>query len=431
MKNIREKALFIIDDIFNKGAFLEEEINILKLSKISTRDYTFVRELTTGVVRNKTYLDYVIKVNSNFKLKKIHRIILIILEMGIYQLYFMDKVPKYSIVDESVKLAKVYGNKGSISFVNAILRNIGGKEKQIVKIKDSIENLSVYYSHPKYYTKYFYENYGVDFTKKLLQANNKIADFIIRVNTLKTSKKELISLLNNANYIVREGKFEDSLVIDNPKDIFETDLFNMGYFYAQDYSSIKVSQILDPKKNSRVLDLCAAPGGKTTHLAAIMENTGQIIACDKNEYKLDLIRENAKRLSVTNLKLMINDALLYNDEFKESFDYVLIDAPCSGLGLYRRKPDIKWKRSTQDIEALAEIQRKIINNGAKYVKNGGTLVYSTCSIWPRENDDVICNFLSENKNFSLVEINGERIYKLYPFENCDGFSIAKLKKSVD
>lgn len=188
MNNIRQKALFIIDNVYNKGAFLEEQLNIIKQSNISDRDFTFIKNITTGVIRNRTYLDYVIKINSKIRFKKIHKIIAIILEMAIYQYYFLDKIPNYSIVDESVKLAKLYGNKGSSSFVNAILRNIVSKDKEVVKIEDSIENLSVYYSHPKFYTKYFYENYGVELTKNLLKANNQEPDFVIRVNTLKTKK---------------------------------------------------------------------------------------------------------------------------------------------------------------------------------------------------------------------------------------------------
>ena len=193
MKNTREKALQIINDVLYKGTFLEESLEILKNSKIDERDYAFIKEITTGVIRNKTYLDYVIKENSRVKFNRIHKLILSILEMAVYQMYFLDKVPDYSIVDESVNLAKIYGNKGSISFTNGILRSISKKDKVQVKIKDSIDNLSTFYSHPRFYTEYFYKNYGEDFTKKLLKANNEKAPFTIRVNSLKTNKEDLVN----------------------------------------------------------------------------------------------------------------------------------------------------------------------------------------------------------------------------------------------
>lgn len=428
MNNIRQKALFIIDNVYNKGAFLEEQLNIFKQSNISDRDFTFVKNITTGVIRNRTYLDYVIKINSKIRFKKIHKIIAIILEMAIFQCYFLDKIPNYSIVDESVKLAKLYGNKGSSSFVNAILRNIVSKDKEVVKIEDSIENLSVYYSHPKFYTKYFYENYGVELTKNLLKANNQESDFVIRVNTLKTKKDNLSKLLKDENFNVRDGLVPDSLIIENPKNIFDTQAFREGFFYAQDFSSIKVSQILNPRKYSKILDLCAAPGGKSTHLGALLENTGQIVACDKSWYKLDLIRENAKRLGVSNIKVSINDASKYNNDFEDKFDYCLVDAPCSAIGLYRKKPDIKWNRSLDDIKNLAQIQKIIINNAGRYVKKGGVLIYSTCSLSYSENEGVIKEFLDRNKNYKILTIEGKDILKLFPFDNYDGFSICKLQR---
>lgn len=429
MKNTREKALQIINDVLYKGTFLEESLEILKNSKIDERDYAFIKEITTGVIRNKTYLDYVIKENSRVKFNRIHKLILSILEMAVYQMYFLDKVPDYSIVDESVNLAKIYGNKGSISFTNGILRSISKKDKVQVKIKDSIDNLSTFYSHPTFYTEYFYKNYGEDFTKKLLKANNEKAPFTIRVNSLKTNKEDLVNKLSELGYRVLETSFENALNIDNPNGIIDTDLFKEGYFYVQDLGSILVSSFLNPRKDSKVLDLCAAPGGKTTHLSEIMENTGEIVACDKSKGKVKIIKENAKRLGCKNISPIINDARVLNEEFIENFDYVLVDAPCSGTGLYRKKPDIKWNKNIEDIKELSKIQLEILEKAKEYLKVNGFLLYSTCSLSKLENEDVIQNFINKNKNFKIIKLRDKEILKLFPsVDGSDGFSMCLLEK---
>lgn len=430
MKNPREKALQIINDVLYKGAFLEESLEILKKSNIDERDYNFIKEITTGVIRNRTYLDYVIKINSRVKIKRIHKIILSILEMAIYQMYFLDKVPDYSIVDESVNLAKIYGNRGSISFTNGILRSISKKDAPQIKIEDSIDNLSTFYSHPKFYTEYFYNNYGEEFTKKLLKANNEMPPFTIRVNTLKTSKSDLMSNLKELGFEIEETVYEYALNILNPKGIIDTKYFEEGHFYVQDLGSILVASFLNPRENSSLLDLCAAPGGKTTHLAELMNNTGEIIACDKSQGKTKLIQENAKRLGVKNIETRVNDARVLNKDFIDKFDYVLVDAPCSGTGLYRKKPDIKWNKDLEDIKSLAEIQLEILDKAKDYVKDGGELLYSTCSLSKIENEDVVNKFLENNKNFKIKKLRDREVLKLFPStDGSDGFSISLMEKN--
>ena len=430
MKNTREKALQIINDVLYKGTFLEESLEILKASNIDERDFAFIKEITTGVVRNKTYLDYVIRENSKVRFNRIHKIILSILEMAIYQMYFLDKVPDYSIVDESVNLAKIYGNKGSISFTNGILRSISKEKALQVTLKNSIDNLSTYYSHPRFYTEYFYDNYGEEFTKKLLKANNEKPPFTIRVNTLKTNKDELIKDLSEAGFDIEETTYVNALNVLNPNGIIDTEFFEKGHFYVQDLGSILVSTFLNPSKNSKVLDLCAAPGGKTTHLSELMDNTGEIIACDKSKGKIKLIRENAKRLGCTNISPRVNDARVLNEEFINNFDYVLVDAPCSGTGLYRKKPDIKWNKGIDDLKELGVIQLEILNKAKEYVREKGLLLYSTCSLSKIENEDVIENFLEEDENFKIKKLRDKDVLKLFPsVDGSDGFSICLLEKN--
>ncbi|WP_277221317.1 16S rRNA (cytosine(967)-C(5))-methyltransferase RsmB [Peptoniphilus vaginalis] len=430
MKNARDKALQIINDVLYKGTFLEESLEILKKSNIDERDFAFIKEISTGVVRNKSYLDYVIRENSKVSFNRIHKIILSILEMAIYQMYFLDKVPDYSIVDESVNLAKIYGNKGSISFTNGILRSISKKKPLQVTLKNSIDNLSTYYSHPRFYTEYFYENYGEEFTKKLLKSNNEKPPFTIRVNTLKTNRDELIKNLTKAGFGIEETTYKNALNILNPNGIIDTEFFDKGHFYVQDLGSILVSTFLNPNKDSKVLDLCAAPGGKTSHLSELMDNTGEIVACDKSKGKIKLIKENAERLGCKNISPMINDARVLKEEFINKFDYVLVDAPCSGIGLYRKKPDIKWNKGIEDLKELGLIQLEILNKAKEYVKEKGLLLYSTCSISKTENEDVIDNFLKENENFKIKKLRDKDVLKLFPsVDGSDGFSICLLEKT--
>ncbi|RVU54761.1 16S rRNA (cytosine(967)-C(5))-methyltransferase RsmB [Anaerosphaera multitolerans] len=442
MKNIRKKALFIIDNVFYKGAFLKEELEILKKSDISKRDYNLVVNITKGVVQNRTLLDYIIKEHSKVKFKKIHKIILTILEMGIYQIFFLDRVPEYSIINESVKLANIFGNRGSAGYVNGLLRNLYRKKDELLESKFGLMDLyeedkslflSIYYSHPKYYVDMFLKDKGTEFTEDLLKANNMEPPFTIRVNTLLISREDLRQILDEKGYKSQDttmSKF--GIVIENPEGIFESEEFKKGYFYVQDEASILVSEFLNPEENSKVLDLCSAPGGKTSSLSMIMGSSGEIVACDISKSKISLIKENIARLGIKNIIPTINDAEIYNDDFKDRFDYLLLDAPCSGLGLYRKKPEIKWNRSYEDIQALSKIQKKMLKNASKYLKPGGEMIYSTCTLTKEENEDVVYNFLRENNEFSLEKINGEEILKLYPSkDSTDGFSIAKLKRRTN
>ncbi|SHH44171.1 16S rRNA (cytosine967-C5)-methyltransferase [Anaerosphaera aminiphila DSM 21120] len=439
MKNIRKKALFIIDNVFYKGAFLKEELLILQNSDIDKRDYKLISNITRGVIQNRTLIDYIINNNSKVRFKKIHKIILTILEMGIYQIFFLDRVPDYSIINESVKLANIYGNKGSVGFVNGLLRSVLRKKDEIVKdefglseLKNSDINkyLSIYYSHPQFYVDAVLKERGREFTEDLLLANNTEPPFTIRVNTLFVNREELMEKLNEKGYILKKtvlSKF--GIIVENPDNIFSTEEFEKGFFYVQDEASILVSEILNPERDFKILDLCAAPGGKSASMAMLMDNMGEIISCDISKKKISKINENIKRLGIKNIKTAVNDAQVFNEDFKEKFDSVLVDAPCSGLGLYRKKPEIKWNRSYSDVLSLKEIQKDILNNASKYVKKGGAIIYSTCTLTREENEEVIYEFLSENKEFSLEKINNSDIAKLYPStDNTDGFSIAKIKR---
>ncbi len=444
-KNPREIAINILKEINENEAYSNISITRNIEDVVSSLDESFIREIVYGVIENKLQIDWIIMQFSKIKLKKIAPTIQEILRIGVYQIIFMDRIPNSAAVNESVKLAKKYGHKGSVGFVNAILRNIS-KNKDNIKLpekdKNPIEYLSIKYSHPKWMIKKWIEDFGLDFTENLSIANNDKPKLNIRVNTLKISKQKLIDKLANRGFILNEGKYaNDCIIIDNPIRITNTDEFKNGLFQIQDESSMLVAQIMDPKPGDFVIDVCSAPGGKTTHIAQKMENKGKIIARDIHEHKLNLIKDNVARLGISIIQLEKYNATNLDEKLIEKADCCLVDAPCSGLGLIRRKPDIKWHKVEDSLSEITKLQYEILVNSSKYVKKGGILVYSTCTIQKEENLWLIKKFLERNKEFRLISfqdlVDNEELKKqaingyieLYPnIHGTDGFFITKLIK---
>lgn len=435
MKDMRRKALTIIDDVIYKGAFLNEELLIAYKPKDDIRDYNLLTQITTGVVKNKLLLEYVIRKNSKIRIKKIHKTILNILMIGVYQILFLDKVPSYSVVDESVKLAKIYGNKGSIGFTNAILRNIVAKKDEIIKsnfytdeIEDIAQKFSVLYSHPIEYVESLLSEKEESFVEELLKANNDKPPLTIRVNTKLCSRETLKATLEKDGYVVNETKYSKyALQIENPSGIIETLSFKNGEFYVQDEASILAVELSDYRAKD-ILDLCSAPGGKSIN-AKLLNSDASILSCDISDKKTSLVKENFKRLNLESSGIIKNDATIYNKNLENKFDLVIVDAPCSGLGLIRRKPEIKWNRSLENIKGLSKIQSDILKNAARYVKIKGMIIYSTCTLTVEENEEVIAEFLRENSNFEVIKTKEKDTLKLYPnVHGTDGFSITRLVK---
>lgn len=443
MVNPREVALKILVDINEKKAYSNIELN--KMDKdMEHRDENLVREIVYGIIENKLYIDHIISKASKIRLKKIHPYILEILRMGIYQILFMDKIPNSAAVNESVKLAKKYGHKGTIGYVNGILRAITRDKDKFLEIdeSDKAQFISIKYSHPKWMVERWIKEFGTDFTEKLCKANNETPSLNIRVNTLKTNKKELILKLTEKGIKLKEALYaDDCLIVDEVNNITNLQEFKDGLFTIQDESSMLVAQIMDPVEGSTALDVCSAPGGKSTHMAQYMGNKGMIISRDIFDHKIKLIEENSKRLGIDIINVENYDALTKDKKLIGKIDYLLLDAPCSGLGLIRRKPEIKWNRLEEDVSILSKLQYDIIDNIKDYIKPGGTLVYSTCTIEKEENINIINKFISENPDFKLKSIYDRFIFKenlnslkdgyiqLFPhLHNTDGFFIAKLVK---
>ena len=422
MIGAREAALLTLYEIFKNSAYsnLALKERMIKCKGMSDPEKALLTNLVYGVVSRHYTLIHIIGKYSSIKPKKLADYVRIILELGLYQLLYTDKIPESAAVNESVKLAKRYGRKGSDRFVNAVLRSFCRDGCQISYPDNADQYLSVKYSYSIDMVKQFINNFGRERAEKVMAALNEPAPLMLRANTLKCSAEQLIIELNKRG--IKAGLCEDSLIHSEGFDIAESDLYKNGYFSVQDRAAYNAAIALAPQPGETVIDMCAAPGGKSTHIAELMNNQGHIISCDIHEHKINLIKGSAKRLGIDIIDARISDGTAENPALIGTADRVLCDVPCSGWGIIRRKPDIKLGKS--NIDELPEIQLKILKNGAEYVKPAGTLVYSTCTLNSLENDDVISAFLSGNSEF---EKQYEKTY--FPdTDGSDGFYICRLVK---
>jgi 16S rRNA (cytosine967-C5)-methyltransferase len=442
----RETALKILYEINEKEGYSNISLNkYLDRTELRGIDRAFITELVYGTLKWQLTIDYIIAQFSTVKPKKISSWILNILRLGVYQLLYMDKVPVSAACSESVDLAKKYGHVASSRYMNAILRNIS-RRKNTIKYPDKQKNpvafLSVKYSHPEWMVRMWMEHYGFDFTQALLEANNQIADFSVRTNTLRSSREKLFEKLETEGLRAQPGRYCDqAVIIKGPSSVTRLESFAKGLFQVQDESSMLVGKVLDPKPGEFIIDVCSAPGGKTSHIAELMGNKGAIIARDIYEHKLGLVKETAIRLGINIIKAELWNATVVDENNIKKADRVLVDAPCSGLGIIRRKPEIKYSRTGENIVSLSELQSKILNICSQYVKPGGVLVYSTCTIAPDENHRVVEKFIKQNQDFVLEDFSdllpenldrygyNKGYMQLYPnVHETDGFFIANFKR---
>lgn len=439
--NAREVSLKILLEYEKAEAYsnllLDSELKKVELSDV---DKAFTTRLVYGVITYIRTLDYIISKLSKVKIKKISKPIINILRLGLYQIYYLDKIPNSAVVNESVKLAKKYGHQASANFVNALLRNAGKKQKDdfFAEIKEEKERLAIYYSYPEWIVDLYIKQYGLERTRNILKANEEELIDCIRVNTLKITREELLEKLKD--FDVKEGRMKDIIYTTDIKRLLASEYFREGLFTVQDEAPSLVGHIINPQEGDVILDICAAPGGKTTHLAQLSNDKSKITAFELHEHRCKLIENLAQRLGIKSIEVEQHDATIFDEKLVEKFDKIVADVPCSGLGVIRRKPDIKWNTKEEDIEELTQIQYKILVNASKYLKKGGTLVYSTCTNNKKENDDIVNKFLEENKEFKISKIDNipedfikdvhnEGMLELAPDKNkCDGFFICKLIK---
>lgn len=434
MKTPRQTAFEILMRVEKDKAFSNKALdNALRKLEYSRQDSVFVSALVYGVLERKITLDYQI---SSFLTKSIKRLkpdVLTILRMGMYQLFFMDKVPASACVNESVKLAKSNKCEYSSGLINAILRKASNKSVIYPDKSDFLEYLSVRCSVEKWIAKLFVDSYGEENAIAILENSFGRAPIYIRVNTLKTTKQQLKDMLLEQGVEVEETDIVDNaLLIKNFDSVQGNKLYKDGYFHIQDLASQLCCMALSPQKGETIIDMCSAPGGKSFTSAEIMENVGEIRSYDLYENKIELIKSGAERLHIDIINANMRDSsVLDKNEIKA--DRVLCDAPCSGLGTIRRKPEIRYK-SYDEISSLPDIQLQILKNAAEYVKIKGILVYSTCTLNRAENEEVVEKFLSENSNFEIAPCiehldcyRDNDMVTLMPHKNLtDGFFVCKM-----
>lgn len=421
----RQSALKILYEIEKNGAYCDKALKKeLAAANLTGADNAFATELVYGVMRHRTRLDYIIRQYSSQRLKKLSVWILNILRLGVYQIVLLDKIPDAAAVDECVKLAKRYGHPASAGFVNAVLRAV--VREGDVSYPNGNAYYEIYYSHPMWLVALLIQQYGELTAKKIIKADNTLAHVTIRVNRLKTTPEALRESLEQSGVTVEPTVYKNLFKIQKFGDMARLPQFREGLFTVQDISAYKAGLAVQPEAGELVIDVCAAPGGKTTHLAELSGDKAEIFAFDVHPHKVELIEKNAKRLGVQSIRGRVWNGEQPCEDFIGKADRVLADVPCSGLGVLRKKPDIKWARGPEELAEIIRLQKQILASASRYVKDGGVLVYSTCTVNQDENTGVVQEFIRDNP-FQILE----ETTILPGTDGGDGFYICKLRREAN
>ena len=422
--NTRELALDMLLAIDRDGQYSHLVLRDVldKYQYLSKQERAFLTRLTEGTVERMLTLDYVIDQFSKTKVKKMKPLIRELMRLSVYQIMYMDGVPDAAVCNEAVKLARKRGFSGLSGFVNGVLRSVARGWKYV-----AFQNESVRYSVPEWIIDGWNADYGRDVTEKMLEAFMQPAKITVRTNTQKCTPEELKDRLSQEGVTVEaiEG-ISYAFALSGFDYLAGLGSFQDGWFYVQDISSMTVAHAADPKKGDYIIDVCAAPGGKSSHLAELLDGSGMVEARDLTEYKVGLIEENILRHDLHNMKAVQQDATLFDEASVEKADILICDLPCSGLGVIGRKSDIRYKMTAEKAHDLAVLQQEMLDTVWKYVKRGGKLIYSTCTIHKEENEDNVAAFLQKHPQFTLVEQR-----QIFPMEGSDGFFVAKMIRSTD
>ncbi|MBR2867961.1 MAG: 16S rRNA (cytosine(967)-C(5))-methyltransferase RsmB [Clostridia bacterium] len=440
MKTARQAAFEALLKIQREGAYsnLVVDAALKENDHFDERDKAFFSNLVYGTLDRLILIDYNLSLYLNQPVRKLKPELHTILRLGTYQLLFLDKVPSRAAVNESVNLAKVNKSAFAASLVNAVLRRVADNGLRLPEgAETSPAYLAIKYSCPEWLIALWIESYGFDNAVAIAEKALEPAPVIVKVNTTKTTADDLIWKLAEDGVIAEKVEnFPDSLVLNNTGAVEELAAYREGLFHAQDFASQLCCRAVDAKIGETVFDLCSAPGGKAFTIAEAMQNTGCVRAFDIYQSRVDLIKNGAKRLGLINVYAYLSDASIYNENYGLA-DKVLCDVPCSGLGIIRRKPEIRFKK-TADIDNLPELQYRILCNATRYLKDGGRLVYSTCTLNPKENEDVCNRFLAEHPEFEAVDIfpelprysDKDKYLTLMPhIHSTDGFFVAAFCKN--
>ncbi len=438
--NPRYLAVATLNQLEESEDFLKEVVDSqLQRSSLSRLDQGLYTELVFGSVRMKRNLDHVLAQFSSRPLAKIQPALLNVLRIGVYQLLYLDRIPPSAAVNESVKLARAFGHEGTAKFANGVLRQVLRGRDSIAYPpleEDPVEHIGLKYSFPSWIVQHWLERWGVEETVQLCRALNEPPRLHIRVNTLKSTVEEVRAHLQMQGISYQAGRYLTEILEVQPAHAVVADPWlGQGMYYIQDESSALAAHALQAEPGQTVYDLCSAPGGKATHLAQLMGNRGQVVAFDVHPQRLALVQENARRLGVEIITTRIGDATQNLD--LPPAPRVLVDAPCSGLGTMRHRPDIRWRKTLDETRALVEIQKTILRRAAHYVAPGGLLLYTTCTLTSWENEDVARWFLAEHGQFAGEPLppkfphNGQPSWlrTLFPHRHgVDGFFFALFRK---
>ncbi len=418
----RENALIVLNKIEKDNLYANLELKNGLICE--EKDKPLAVEIIYGVLRYKLNLDYVISLYSKIKPNKISLSVRNILRLSVYQLLYLDKIPESAVCNEAVKLTRKYSHRGAASFVNALLRKISLLDRcEIDYPKEQKEYLKIRYSFPDDIIDIFIKDYGFEKTEELLCSLNKNKGICVRPNLLKLSFGELKTLLDEkkVNYRVVDEK---AFIINKSSKTIQ-EYFDKGLCTIQDRASMKTVELLNPLEGDSILDVCAAPGGKSCYMAELSGDNINVVSCDLHKHRVDLIRKTTERLGIKSINAIVSDGTVFNRSFKDKFNKILVDAPCSGLGVISKKPDIKW--SDKNYEELHNIQYKILDNVSEYLTIGGKLVYSTCTINKRENEDVVERFITNHDDYKVVS----EPLQLFPCEDYDGFFMCCFERVRD
>lgn len=440
MATAREVAMLTLAACERQGAWSDGHLKkAIRQAELDRRDAALASRLCFGVLQNRLLLDHYIQAFSKVKLEKLELKVLCTLRIALYQLLFLDKIPESAAVNEAVIMAKKHSrNPRSGGLVNAILRALLREKENLppVQGRDEVERLSIQYSHPRWLAEMFAQELGSTELEALLQADNEQPPTTAQVNLLRGAQAETAAILEQESVTVEPHPWlENCLTLSATGDLERLTAYQNGLIYIQDTASRLAVKASGVKPWDRVLDVCAAPGGKSFAAAIQMENQGSVTSCDIHPHKIGLIEAGRDRLGLSCITAKEQNAKTHVQEWEEAFDVVLTDVPCSGLGIIRKKPDIRFK-DPKPLAGLPKIQREILDNASTYVKPGGVLLYSTCTLLRRENQDVVCAFLQDHPDFSLegFTLPGpvgrcEGMITLWPHRHgTDGFFFAKLRR---
>ena len=447
-ETVRKLATDILLKVETRKAYADVLLDrALGANLLSVQDRGLLPELTYGTLRWRGRLDAYLKPLMRRPLQETDPFLRNLLRLSLYQFLFLSRIPDYAAVNEAVRLAKRHANKKAAGFVNGVLRNFLREKKPLAKPdprKSPISALAEYGSHPRWLVERWLKYFGAGETEALLEANNHEAPLVLRTNLRQITKEALLQRLRGKNIDAVPAPWSPQGIIVRSKVIVhELPGFHEGYFQVQGEASQLVVYLLDPHPGERILDVCAAPGGKTTHIAELMDDTGEIIATDISARGLRKVEENTKRLGLKSVRTFRADlSKPSNESLTPPFDRILTDAPCSGFGTLRSHPEIKWNRGEADIKRLSDLQKKILANAASYLKPGGVLVYSTCTLIDAENEEIVENFLQRHQKFVLDDaavylprqaqslVRGSYLMALPHKHNSDGFFAARMRKSA-